>query len=59
MNGFTVGNVDELIVNRAETTTVGCKSDGYEIDLDITLGKPKGMFIYDFISLNHGRTRDQ
>ena len=41
VNGNTVGDVDELIVSRDETTTVNCESDGYEIGA----GEPQGMFI--------------
>ena len=41
VNGNTVGNVDELIVSRDETTTVDCASNGYEIGA----GEPQGMFI--------------
>jgi len=43
VNGNTVGDVDELIVSRDETTTVNCESDGYEIGA----GEPQEIYSID------------
>jgi len=43
VNGNTVGNVDELIVSRDETTTVDCESNGYEIGA----GEPQEIYSID------------
>jgi len=43
VNGNIVGDVDELIVSRDETTTVLCDSDGYEIGV----GDPQEMYKID------------
>lgn len=43
VNGNTVGNVDELIISRDETTKVNCESDGYEIGA----GEPQEIYSID------------